>query len=752
MAIFSAINHPRGTIVWWLVLALSILAIGIYVGVDWAISEKPEAMTQATFVGRSSCIDCHQAEYDAYAGSHHDRAMELATEETVLGDFGDVTFERLGETTRFFRRDGKFFVHAEGPEGKYHDYQVQYTFGFDPLQQYMVEFPDGRVQVLRVSWDTHRKEWFYVPPPDAVDLRLAHDDPTHWTGIAQNWNTTCAECHSTNLQKNYDLATDTYHTTFSEIDVSCESCHGPGSLHVKLAKSGSLFWDRRHGYGLAKLQGLDSTPQIETCAQCHSRRGAVHAEFRPGQRFADHYNVSLLRDQLYHADGQMADEVYVYGSFLQSRMHAMGVRCTDCHNPHSLDLKFEGNQLCAQCHIPAKYDTVAHHHHQANTPGAACVTCHMPETTYMVVDRRRDHHIRSPRPDQTVAFGTPNACNDCHTKPEESAEWAAAKIVEWYGPDRPAEIHGPHRTAAFDAAWKGKPEGEKLLIDLIGRPKTPSITKASAIALLGQYGSPDVAGMLRAALDDPSPSVRQSAVQSLPADSPQELLRLVAPLLRDRVRTVRIAAAVRLLPLDPKQLTPNQAETLALATDEYREQLAMASDHAESHRQLALLARRDHDASKGVEELRLAIGLAPYLTNMRAELALLLTEIGGHDEEVEQLRREETKLLLRDIQMLPDNPAPRYRLGLLYYLLEDLENAETWLAQACEMRPQSYPFALGLALLQQERYKRGEDSALERAVESIKKLDALHPQSPDAKNLLRELIQLQKIRDEAESE
>ncbi len=580
----SLYSRSRGVVYWWLAVVLAVLVVVGLVAADWYSAEPPRALAEATYVGRNACIDCHQTEHDEFVGSHHDRAMELATDEAVIGDFDNAEFERLGVVTRFFRKGDEFWVNTEGPDGKYHDYQVKYTFGIDPLQQYMVEFPDGRVQVLRESWDTNKKEWFNVPPPDAVNERLAPDDPTHWTGIAQNWNSTCAECHSTNLQKNYDVASDSYNTTFSEIDVSCEACHGPGSLHVKLANSRSLFWDRRHGYGLAKLKSLDSTPQIEACAKCHSRRTEVHPDFRPGSPFDDYYGPALLDSGLYHADGQILDEVYVYGSFLQSRMHREGVRCTDCHNPHSLKLKFEGNALCAQCHVPAKYDTPAHHHHQMGTPGASCVECHMPATTYMVVDPRRDHSIRVPRPDLTVAIGTPNACNGCHTLPSESAEWAAEKIVEWYGDKRPDD---PHWAPAIAAGRKADPQSQTEIIEAIARQTTPAIVKATLLQLLSQYQSPEARATIKDGLTSSNAVVRHAAVSNLPVDSAQQLVEAAVPLLADPVRSVRIGAAIRLLEVPTQALNEDTRKALAGAVSEFKEQLNMVADRAAAHLQLA---------------------------------------------------------------------------------------------------------------------------------------------------------------------
>ena len=470
------------------VAVCAIAALGA-LGWSWYSAVPPQVVANAHYVGHDTCIKCHQPQYDLWHGSDHDRAMDYATEKSVLGDFNDTKFEYHGVTTRFFRKGGKYMVNTEGPDGQYRDYEIKYTFGVRPLQQYMVEFPDGRVQVLRESWDVNQKKWFFVTPPDVLNERIRPGDPLHWTGIAQNWNTTCADCHSTNAHKNYDPKANTYKTSWEEINVSCEECHGPGSVHVDLATRWSPFWDRNIGYGLPALKAKNLDLQLETCAKCHARRYQIHEDFRPGKPFLNYYEPVLLQQGLYQADGQILDEVYEYDSFLQSKMHANHVRCTDCHDPHSLKLKYQGNNLCTQCHEPhnpAKYDTPAHHHHEPGTPGSLCINCHMASRLYMVIDERRDHSFRLPRPDLSVELGTSNACNKCHTKPSENAQWAADAIKKWFGA-RPKR--DPHWGPAIKAGREGKPEGEKLLLALIAKSSTPSIVKATAIDLLAGYPS-----------------------------------------------------------------------------------------------------------------------------------------------------------------------------------------------------------------------------------------------------------------------
>jgi predicted CXXCH cytochrome family protein len=711
-------------------LALAAIAAAAY---DWYTPLPLDATRSATYVGGQTCAQCHQGEYRLWHGSHHDRAMEVATEETVLGDFSDATFERLGVTTRFFRRGDKFMVSTEGADGEYHDYEIKYTFGIDPLQQYMVEFPDGRVQVLRVSWDTHRDRWFEVTPPDVPNERLKPDDPLHWTGIAQNWNTTCAECHSTNVHKNYDLVSDTYKTTFSEIDVGCEECHGPGSVHVALANRWSPLWDKNVGYGLANLRTFANTAQIETCAKCHSRRHAIHADFRPGQPLLDYYVPTVLSPGLYYPDGQILDEVYEYSSFLESKMHANRVRCSDCHDPHSLKLKYQGNQLCTQCHTAGKYDTPTHHHHPAESPGASCIACHMGTKLYMVVDERHDHSFRVPRPDFTVEFGVPNTCNKCHNLPHETPEWAAEAVRNWYGDKRPDD---PHWAPAFDAASRGDPEGEKLLVALLHRPSTPAIVKATALSLSNQYPSLDIAEMQQRALGDDDPLVRATAVESLlPFEPISQFLALLGDRLTDRSLAVRIAAARRLAPA-MKSIEPRYRDALDAALEEYRESQSLDLERAAPHINLAMLARDLGNREEAIEGLRTAIRLEPQLTGPRSELANLLAQKNGNLDEIQKLRAEEADNFERDSKLLPDNATIFYRLGLLRYLLGEYTAASRAMAKACELAPANYEYCMALALLYEKWYERdGNLDQYDAAIEVLDAMDELRPRDPRTEHI-----------------
>jgi hypothetical protein len=437
--------------------------------------------------------------------------MQQAIAETVFGDFDEASVTYHGVTSRFFRRDGRFFVNTDGPDGNLADFAIAYTFGVFPLQQYLVEFPDGRLQALPIAWDARPKDaggqrWFHLYP----DEPIRHGDALHWSGINQNWNFMCAECHSTDVHKNYDAASNRFHTTCSEIDVSCESCHGPGSRHVDWAKNrhdgsragreiepskdlavlfherAGVTWSIDNESGEVRRSVLPrERPEVETCGRCHARRAELAEDWSPGRPLSDTHMVALLERGLYHADGQIDGEVYEYGSFRQSKMFAKGVTCSDCHEPHSLARRASGDELCQRCHNAPAYATRQHSHHAAVSPPLACTSCHMPARTYMSVDVRHDHSFRVPRPDLSVALGTPNACNDCHRN--QSAEWASAAVERWYGPAREGF---QSFAAAFDAARAEQPAAGELLDRVAPDPPTPSIARATAFAADGALPDP----------------------------------------------------------------------------------------------------------------------------------------------------------------------------------------------------------------------------------------------------------------------
>ena len=683
--------------------------------------------SRGEYVGRQACQRCHEREYASYAGSHHDLAMDLATDETVLGDFEDASLTHFGVTSRFYRRDGKFLVSTEGASGAIEEFEVQYTFGVDPLQQYLVEFPGGRLQCLPFCWDARSREnggqrWFHIYPQERIDP----DDALYWTRIAQNWNTMCAECHSTHLRKNFDTSSRTYETRWSEIDVSCEACHGPGASHLKWAEArsrgethtgirdlglavrlkedGPVVWTLNEKTGNARrTPPLTSPTQMEMCARCHSRRGLISEDYVHGKSLLNTHAVSLLEEGLYYPDGQILDEVYVYGSFLQSRMAQEGVVCTDCHDPHSARLHAEGDALCARCHAAEKYASPTHHHHPDDSPGARCVECHMPARIYMVIDPRRDHSFRVPRPDLTARLETPNACNGCHQ--DQSTQWSVKYFQQWYGADRKEKHFGE----TFADARRGLPGLAAELMKLAAEPRQPSIVRATAASLLRNYPDQDSSRVLGKLVKDSSPMVRAAAVNALGMLPPEQRAPWLRAVLKDPVRLVRTLAGRSMAAASPDGLSREEQRQRAAAISEYERVQQLNADHPAGHLNLGDLYREQGNHDRAEASYRQAIVAGPAFIPSYLNLADLYRETGQETQG--------KQLLLEALAISPGSAPVHHALGLLLVRIGQREQSLFHLERALELEPDNsrHAYVYGVALNSMGKSSRAV-SVLEQAL------------------------------------
>ena len=689
-------------------------AVAGYLQIGGGAATLRDPTGAATYVGATACAGCHAKEAVAWRGSHHANAMQEAKDGTVLGDFNNARFVYDGTTSRFFRRDGKFLVNTDGRDGAMADFEIAYTFGVFPLQQYLVAFPDGRLQALSIAWDARPKDaggqrWFHLHPEETI----RHDDILHWTGLNQNWNFMCAECHSTGLQKNYDPVSDRFHTGWSDIDVSCEACHGPGSRHLAWAEHQRDWW--QFGGDTEPRKGLSVTfneragitwsvdpatgnprrsalqplrPEIETCGRCHSRRAELSESWLPGRSLSDTHLVSLLERGLYHADGQIEDEVYEYGSFRQSRMFAKGVTCSDCHDPHSVELRAPGDGACLQCHSADKYVTAKHSFHEAASPPLACASCHMPARTYMGVHVRHDHSFRVPRPDISAKLGAPNACNDCHN--DETPEWAAATIERWYGPERKGfQTFGK----AFHAARQELPEARDLLSQVAADPQTPGIARATAYAEMTPYLTPDLIPELRRGLADADPLIRLGALRGLEGVSLDRRWALAGPLLSDPVRAVRIEATSYLAATPTDRLSPEDRQRFERAAREYVEVQRFNADRPEARVTLgAFFAQRGRSA-EAEAEYRAAIKLEPRFVQGYVNLADLYRALGRD--------KEGAAVLSQALAVAPNDAAAHHAMGLVLAREHRLPEATAMLAKAATLDPQraryAYVYAIALS-------------------------------------------------------
>ncbi len=720
------------------------------------------------FVGRQTCTECHKKEDDLWLGSHHDMAMDTATVQTVLGDFNNHKFSHRGKVHRMFMRDGQFFVNTEGPTGEFEDFQVAYTFGYTPLQQYLVPFEGGRLQCLPIAWDTERGRWFHLGDTLYTDEEVRPGNWLHWTSQAQNWNGMCADCHSTNLKKNYDHVTKSYKTTWSEIDVSCEACHGPASEHLIWANlpEGSRPLDVNTGLML-KTRDLNNEELLNICARCHSRR-AILGDYKNDNSDLLNYMIPMLIGQpLYFEDGQILDEDYEFGSFTQSRMYEKQVKCSDCHDSHSAKTIEPDNRLCLQCHRPDIYDSPRHHFHKPDPgtgasrlinrgepayvegTGAQCVNCHMTGRYYMGNDYRRDHSFRIPRPDLTMSIGTPNACNDCHK--DKTTAWSQGYILKWYG-----ERSRPHYGETFAAAEKGDESVTRDLILYAENELFPLMVRAAAVRFLGRLNTPVGNRVVERALGDPSSLLRHTAVMSYNPSGAASYEKHLMPLLNDPVKGIRAEAGIRLSELGDSQLSPAAGKARKAALEEYREINLYTADFPgglfnlgimyanagniekaeESYREalrvdalfymakvnLATICAQEGRYDEAEKLLRELLTENPGLSEINASLAMLLAERGRYDES--------RQFFLKAARLIPGQPRIVYNLGLLENTMGNTAAAEEYLIRALRTEPDNYDFLYALSTFYLEHGKK------DRAMTYARLLADKFPGDPAGRQLI----------------
>lgn len=707
-----------------IVIVLSIPIYYLRVERVRSLGQGKGARAIATFVGSKKCLDCHKKEYDKWQDSHHDHAMDAANEQSVLGDFNDAVFESRGVASRFYRKEGKFCVFTLGPDGKMGEFEITHTFGWYPLQQYLVPFRGGRLQCLPIAWDVKKKRWYHLYPDQSSDSK----DWLYWTNAGQNWNGMCAECHSTNLKKNYDLDSDAYRTTWSDIDVGCEACHGPGSRHVAWAEMPEMGRPRVENAELSvKTSGLKSRKLVELCAPCHSRRAALGDYTHDEPDLLDSLLPSLLDDGLYFPDGQILEEDYVYGSFTQSKMYHRDVRCSDCHDVHSVKPLKEGNALCLQCHRAEEYDAKAHHFHKkkgekgepirsangevlfAVGTGAECVQCHMPGRYYMGIDYRPDHSIRIPRPDLSVKLGVPDACKRCHM--DKTSQWADETITKWYGPGR-----RQHYATVIEAGRNVRPEAMRDLIRLAGDPLYPVIVRATALSLLSAYPNEETGRAFQTALMDQEALIRRTAVDRMNAPR-EQLAALLAPMLYDPVEAVRIEAARRLAGDPSKQLDSANRKVFEAALKEYETAMNFSADFAFGRYNLGNLYAALGRPEEAIRNYLAAIKIDRLFYPAKVNLAMLYNRVG---------RNEEAEGLLLEVTAEhPEATEIPYSLGLLLAEMKKYDEAVVFLKKAAESMPGNARVHYNLGLLLQLLRREGEaESALRRALQ-------LDPESED---------------------
>lgn len=663
---------------------------------------------QAGYASAEKCKNCHEKEYASWRHSQHALAMQVASGGSVLGNFDNASFSYNGITSTFFMRDGRYMVRTDGEDGRLQDFEISHTFGIHPLQQYLVPFPDGRFQVLDIAWDSRKKEqggqrWMHLHPHENVTA----NDELHWTGINLNWNAMCADCHSTRVRKNYNPENKTYQTRYAVINVSCEACHGEGKQHIAwaadpranagmenkglsidLSAFGQPRWSFHKQTGKPELKVPVNRAESRLCARCHARRAQLAEGFQAGDDYEDYYLDAVLDDHLYFNDGKIKDEVFVYGSFRQSKMFQAGVTCSDCHDAHSISREEMNPSVCYRCHAAAAYEHTSHHRHKQGS--ATCIDCHMPARTYMVVDVRNDHSFRVPRPDLSDKLKAPNACNLCHQ--DKSNAWSVNALKQWYG-DIPVGYQ------QFSAALLALNRQDKTALDELYRvllSDAPDIAKASVTGFLGSYPSRQTYMTTLQMLKHPSMAIRLQAIQALDGFPLEMRVRPLFEVLEDARKPVRIEAARGLSTVAQGKLPEEKKKVLERELSEYKTSLLLNADRPESQLSLARLhqGRGEHEFAKVAfeEAIRLHRWHVPAYVNY----ADYLRRNGD-----EKAARE---MLDSGLAVNPEHPALHQALGLWQVRNKQPAKALASLEKAAKLAPDEaqYQYVYAVALSGQD--------------------------------------------------
>ncbi len=690
---------------------------------------EPQAEAFAKYAGSESCRECHAEAFNDWMGSDHQLAERLPDAKLDNPAFEPPReYQHAKQTTQISSTNGTYQVSTRGLSGTKEDFQVERIIGERPLRQYLIPFPNGRLQTLDASYEPEKNEWFNV----YGDEDRQPGEWGHWTGRGMSWNTQCASCHNTRLRKNYDHKADTYTTASAEMSVGCEACHGPMKAHVDWRKKYPETTDTD-----PTIKKFDKDQWIGACGMCHSRRTELTGDFVPGDNYLDHFSHVIPNEtDIYFADGQVRDENYVFTSFLGSRMYHAGVRCMDCHQPHTTKTILPGNVLCMRCHAAPTpeypkspiIDPAGHSHHQLSGEGALCVNCHMPQTTYMQRDPRRDHGFTIPDPLLTKEHGIPNACNRCHQ--DKDVDWSIKAVEEWYGPrmDRPTRT----RARWVAGARAGDAGTRDNLLQMLRTEELPFWRAVAADLLDPWVYDPAVADALLTEVSSTNALLRGTVAQTLGPLVRNGSARVegqLRKLLADPVRKVRVDAAWALR--DRLDLNSEAGQDLLRSLD-------YSLDMPTGALQMGVFHLDRKDTTTALKYIEWAIKLDGYSAPLRHEYAIALSMAGRPKDAVAALKEA--------VRLNPNEAEFRFKLGLAYHETGESFRTIGELEEAVRLNPRHSRawYNMGLMLNQM-----GEPDRAIVALENAEKAEPNDPEIPYA--LATVLISVERRYDAAEA-
>ena len=733
-----------------------------------AESSDTAADLSGAYSGSSSCRQCHEKFYKLWAPSHHGLAMQPYTTEfarTQLTPQDDPV--KIGAFSYRAYTDDKL-VREQGPDGE-KQYRIVHVLGGKNVYYFLTPYERGRLQTLPVAYNVNKKTWF-----DTAASGVRHfpgrerDEPVHWTDPLYTFNTSCYGCHVSQMSSNYDLKSDTYHTTWAEPGINCETCHGPADEHVKAYQQAAVDGQTPDALGLISTTPFSAEQMNSMCNSCHAKMSAISASFKPGDRYFDHYDLITLENPDFYPDGRDLGENYTMTSWRMSPCVKDGkMDCMHCHTS-SGRYRFadpeNANGACLPCH-QGKVDHWAEHtHHEPGEDAPQCISCHMPMTQFAHMNRT-DHSMRPPVPAATLKYKSPNACNLCHQK--EDAAWAQKQVKEWGLDTR----QGPYLQLAahVDQAQRGDWKQVERILAYVQDQDRDEIIAGSLLRLLRTCDSPKKWSVLIRVLEnDPLPFMRTCAAETLDGYATDRAVQALLKACTDSYRLVRVRAASSLAGVPREGLQPAQRKDLGRATaelieglharpddyaahfnlgnfymaqrklnpalDAYQTSIKLRPDYLASHVNIAFVYNAQGQNRQAEQSFHQALALDPNSLIAQTNLAMLLGEMGR--------MRDAEKAFRRVMVLDPNSATAAFNLGVILAEKQPRQ-ALQWAKKAYDLRPQDPKYAYTYAF-----YLREQGDSVQ-AIQVLNRIVERRAAYADAYMLLASIFETQGITWEA---
>jgi len=716
---------------------------------------QAEEKQPTPYAGSSSCRECHEKFYQLWSTSMHGLAMQPYT----LGFAAIQLTPHQGEIVigkDKYRADIVEGVVIETGRKGMKKYKIEHVLGGKNVYYFLTPFNKGRLQTLPVAYDVNKKEWF-----DTAASGIRHfpggerGEAVSWKEYPYTFNTACYSCHVSQLSTNYDPKTDTYHTTWAEPGINCETCHGSAIEHNKIATAtpkGQPLPELR----IIRTKTMTKVQRNDLCSSCHAKASPLTFEYKPEERFFDHFDLVTLEDPDYYPDGRDLGENYTLTSWSMSPCAKSGqLDCIHCHTSSGRYRfkKEKFNDACMPCHEARVNNPTEHTRHQAESEGSKCISCHMPMTAFARMNRS-DHSMLPPTPAATMAYKSPNACNICHK--DKDAAWADKYVRQWRTRDYQAPVL--ERASLINAARKQDWTKLADMLTYINDPKRDEIFAASLIRLISPTQDQKVLAALLIAAKDPSPLVRGAAVQALGLISTTESLQALVEATGDEYRLVRVRAAAGLAIFPRMTAPPADQAQISKANKEYLSFIMARPDQWTSHYNMGNYQLGRGETKNAIASYQKALKLEPQAVMAMVNSSIAYAQMGENGKAEQSLKKA--------LKLAPDNAAANFNMGLLKAEKNEPKQAEkylknafkadpqmaqaaynlciitakdrinegvTWCRKAAELRPQDPNYAYTFAFYLDQKGDRDE------AVMTLKTILEKYPQYKDAEMLLKKL-------------